>query len=658
MTEDKIGNIKNLTKKVEGRIAPEEAELLYRLAKQCEGEGEIVEIGSYQGYSTIWLASGSKETNRGKVYAIDPHNMSDHGCNEAIFRKNIYDAGLNDYVIPVIATSTDAENAWNRAIKLLFIDGAHDYENARNDFMLWGKHLIQGGIIAFHDYLSLSCPGVTKVVKEHIFDSDNYMVIGCVNTVIYARKVDNLSTEEKSTKESIFKGLTPRFRMENSFQRAQALIKESRDDEAISLLQECENGIRTFFSPMYRMIRLSAIACMYQKIGKQDETERLYKEISAFEDAPFIEKLNSLLNLGNIYLSQKKHQAAAEKFREALTFEMISEKNKVSALRGLGRCHFFMNDYQGARERFREALTIGGISERERYEALNDLGRCHFFMNDYREARERFREALTIVGISEKERYEAFNSLGRCNFSMKQYREAESMFRKASAADGISDIKKFHALAGAARCCAALQRYSDAEKVYSEALYINGVDSENRLIAVLGLGKCHHEQGKYGEEENEYLKVLSDEGVRDISGIWKYRLFNRLGNIYFNDGRLEEAERRFQDALSLENIPGNDRYHAVVGLGRCYFISGKYEKAEALYEEAIGCDGISDEARIIIANAYADSCLAQGKFERIEDICGKVLSLEGIATQKKRDFITGIKKKINSLVGRYGAVNA
>ena len=56
-----IDEIKKLVDKVDGWLTYKEGELLYNLAKNCTGEGVIVEIGSWQGKSTIWLGRGSKK---------------------------------------------------------------------------------------------------------------------------------------------------------------------------------------------------------------------------------------------------------------------------------------------------------------------------------------------------------------------------------------------------------------------------------------------------------------------------------------------------------------------------------------------------------------------------------------------------------------------
>src|SRR3989337_2786998 len=98
-----IAEIKELVDKVDGWLTDKEGELLYNLAKNCTGEGVIVEIGSWQGKSTIWLGRGSKKGNNITIYAIDPHT----GASEQKerygnvwtfeeFKKNIKDTKVDD----------------------------------------------------------------------------------------------------------------------------------------------------------------------------------------------------------------------------------------------------------------------------------------------------------------------------------------------------------------------------------------------------------------------------------------------------------------------------------------------------------------------------------------------------------------------------------
>src|SRR5262249_28609517 len=56
---------------VEGFLDPLEGFALYWLARRWPAEGRAVEVGSFKGRSTCWLAQGCREGDRGKVAAVD-----------------------------------------------------------------------------------------------------------------------------------------------------------------------------------------------------------------------------------------------------------------------------------------------------------------------------------------------------------------------------------------------------------------------------------------------------------------------------------------------------------------------------------------------------------------------------------------------------------
>src|SRR5215210_8228139 len=58
---------------IEGFTRPIELSLLYHLALLGEGPGEVVEIGSYLGRSTVILARAVADAGGGRVVAVDPH---------------------------------------------------------------------------------------------------------------------------------------------------------------------------------------------------------------------------------------------------------------------------------------------------------------------------------------------------------------------------------------------------------------------------------------------------------------------------------------------------------------------------------------------------------------------------------------------------------
>ncbi|MBW8005269.1 MAG: class I SAM-dependent methyltransferase, partial [candidate division NC10 bacterium] len=153
-----MDEIKNLVDEVHGWLTHSEGQLLFRLAKACTGRGVIVEIGSWKGKSTIWLAKGSRSGNKVKIHAIDPHTGSPEEAKSygkvltfEEFTANVKNAGVDDTVIPIIKTSSEAAQEFREPIELIFIDGDHQYDMVKLDFELWFPKVIDGGIMAFHD---------------------------------------------------------------------------------------------------------------------------------------------------------------------------------------------------------------------------------------------------------------------------------------------------------------------------------------------------------------------------------------------------------------------------------------------------------------------------------------------------------------------------
>lgn len=189
----------NIYKKTEGFLMDEEARLLYALAVRTQNlEGAIVEIGSWKGKSTVVFGYACKEKGSGKVYAVDPHTGSpEHGkvWTFPVFEQNVKNAGVEAYVTPLVKTSEDAVRGWKEPVRLLWIDGNHDYEHASSDFQLWEPFVMEGGIVAFHD--TIHAPGVTRVMKEMFFASGNFKDFGYAGNIVYARKTQTLSAGDK-----------------------------------------------------------------------------------------------------------------------------------------------------------------------------------------------------------------------------------------------------------------------------------------------------------------------------------------------------------------------------------------------------------------------------------------------------------------------------
>lgn len=180
-------------------IMDKDVKFLSSLAKEAN-HGAIVEIGSFKGKSTAYLASGCKNSGKGlKVYAIDPHILG----TEQLFKENINKLGFSDIVIPLVMMSEEAAKQWNQSISLLFIDGDHDNEAVTKDFLLWEPWLVEGGVIAFHDKFvagSAYHGGPAKVIRDYILKSNRFGRLVVVGETLFATKGVEITFLDSLTK--------------------------------------------------------------------------------------------------------------------------------------------------------------------------------------------------------------------------------------------------------------------------------------------------------------------------------------------------------------------------------------------------------------------------------------------------------------------------
>ncbi len=171
---------------VEGWMSPGQAATLYDAARRCAGEGTIVEIGSFQGRSTIVLASAAAPDVT--VIAIDPHAGNDRGPQEidgyadaaaddhAAFLANLERAGVAERVRHIRKFSDAALGDVDAPIDVLYIDGAHRYGPARADIRNWGERVTDGGTMLIHD--SFSSIGVTLAILRELLVGSRFRYVG------------------------------------------------------------------------------------------------------------------------------------------------------------------------------------------------------------------------------------------------------------------------------------------------------------------------------------------------------------------------------------------------------------------------------------------------------------------------------------------------
>jgi hypothetical protein len=164
---------------VEGYLTEREGIVLFYFAYSRYTSGRVLEIGSFKGKSTAWMAKALKlSQSDDKVVAIDPHvnarefnvvpNYKDETSYDA-FLRNISRMNLSDQVDPIKMTSQKAAEHWNQQIRLLFVDGSHNYEDVVMDLKLWQPWVSIGGVVCMHDTDSMGpFPGVRRAMNEYL----------------------------------------------------------------------------------------------------------------------------------------------------------------------------------------------------------------------------------------------------------------------------------------------------------------------------------------------------------------------------------------------------------------------------------------------------------------------------------------------------------
>jgi len=174
-----LSEYRRTTNAIPGMISPEAAELLYGIAVVQNVEGDILEIGSWQGKSTSYLARAVVDSRNGHMFAVD-HFMGNAGKEnlyfvnggwvdlKAQFERNMHILNLHDAVTLLPYSSEQAyPKLADRVFRLLFIDGDHTEQGVKKDIELFCPLVRTGGVVVFDDFNNTS-PGVVLAAEQWV----------------------------------------------------------------------------------------------------------------------------------------------------------------------------------------------------------------------------------------------------------------------------------------------------------------------------------------------------------------------------------------------------------------------------------------------------------------------------------------------------------
>ncbi len=181
---------------IPGMVTPRSGQILYSLCALQEAAGDVVEIGSWQGRSTSFLARAVSDSRNGRFFAIDhfkgnvgketsyvveKQDLSDLKRN---FMSNMKTLNLDSSINLLDMTTMEAAKEFRRGqVRFVFIDGDHTYEGVSRDIELFLPLLCPSAIMVFDDF-STAFPGLLKAVGEVLQSTKHSRCLSYQNTLV------------------------------------------------------------------------------------------------------------------------------------------------------------------------------------------------------------------------------------------------------------------------------------------------------------------------------------------------------------------------------------------------------------------------------------------------------------------------------------------
>jgi predicted O-methyltransferase YrrM len=142
---------------------------LFAAAARYTAKGPVLEVGTYCGKSTIYLAAAARDNGQ-PVITVDHHHGSEEnqpgweyhdttlvdprtGRLDTLphVRATLAAAGVEEDVIVIVGRSANVARLWRTPLGMLFIDGGHTDVAATTDYESWAPWIAPGGLLAIHD---------------------------------------------------------------------------------------------------------------------------------------------------------------------------------------------------------------------------------------------------------------------------------------------------------------------------------------------------------------------------------------------------------------------------------------------------------------------------------------------------------------------------
>jgi predicted O-methyltransferase YrrM len=176
-------------KNIKTHVTIRELNTLYDLALGC-GSGAIgLEIGSYLGASSCYLAAALAR-QKGHLFCVDTweNQTMPEGEYDTFSEFSENTRTLSQYITPIRKNSINlTESDICYPLNLVFIDGDHSYAAVKHDYEKVEPWILEGGILAFHDCIHFE--GVSRTIGEALA-SGGWQLNGHIDNLLWLRKIE------------------------------------------------------------------------------------------------------------------------------------------------------------------------------------------------------------------------------------------------------------------------------------------------------------------------------------------------------------------------------------------------------------------------------------------------------------------------------------
>ncbi len=343
--------------------------------------------------------------------------------------------------------------------------------------------------------------------------------------------------------------------------------------------------------------------------GKYWIGEAYYREDMFFEAEEHLLESISLANsnqyrdhaiftAGSVYEKIEDYTSAATYYDELLAFYRDSKLAPVAQQR-IGICYFKLKDYDSAVLELTDPL-IQKLPLAKQTETRYILANSFFRLKDYENAAKVYNEILRL-DPGNNDNHEVWYGLAWVKFQLRDYKKAYEIFKFLSEAPNDS--------------IAANSLYWSAEAKRYDGEVNNAFAIYNRFLAKYGnhklsplvrfkIGVLYYNDGRVDEAEQYLISSLSSE---DISS--KGKALTLLGEISLNNKDHRSAENYFVTALAEYDLPDDVIYRALLGLGVTYYLSEEYNLAIEKFTELLSKSKTfeKDKVNFYLAESYFEN---------------------------------------------------